>query len=338
MRSTFLASILASLTLTILAIPLLKRDVIGPVIEHDFPDPSIIKVGNTWHAFGSQSIHENTTVKTKYASSTNFVHWDFLDYYDALRTLPPWVNAADPKIWAPDVFELDDGSFMMYFAANTLTAGDGRFHCIGAARSATVKGPYDSVSDTPIVCPTEEGGAIDASAFRDADGSRYMLYKIDGNALGHGGLCNNDVLPQRDTWIVLQQVAADGITPIGEAHRILNRDDVDGPLIEGPTLVRYPGPKYVLHFSSQCYTSEHYSGSYAVSWRVDGDYQKARFPLLVSGTPRGVWGPGHADVDWDGQHMAFHGYASEASVGGRRFMYVARLSWDGEVVVVGLGL
>jgi beta-xylosidase len=337
MHPTIIFSLLSSLTLTTIAIPLLKRDVIGPVIEHDFPDPSIIKVSNTWHAFGSQSIWDNTAIRTKYASSTDFANWDFLDYYDALRTLPKWVNPVDPRIWAPDVFQLDDGSFMMYFAANTLTAGNGRFHCIGAATSKTVKGPYDSVSDVPIVCPTSEGGAIDASGFRDEDGKRYMLYKIDGNALGNGGLCNNEVLPQRDTWIVIQQVSSDdGITPIGEAHRILNRDAIDGPLIEGPTLVRYPGPKYVLHFSSNCYTSEHYSGSYAVSWRIDGDYRKAEFPLLVSGTPRDVWGPGHADVDWDGQHMAFHGYASNETVGQRRFMYVARLSWDGEVVGLGV--
>jgi len=338
MRFTFVASVLAGLTVTSLAIPLLKRDVIGPVIEHDFPDPSIIKVGNTWHAFGTQSIYDNTTIKTKYATSTDFSHWTLQDDYDALRTLPAWVDASNPKIWAPDVFELDDGSFMMYFSATTNTAGDGRFHCVGAAKADNVKGPYDSVSDSPLACPTDEGGAIDASAFRDANGTRYVLYKIDGNAIGFGGECNNAVEPQRDTWIVLQQVAADGHTLVGPAHRILNRDDIDGPLIEGPALVRYPGPKYVLHFSSQCYTSEHYSSSYAVSDTIDGGYQKAKFPLLVTGTPAGVWGPGHADVDWDGQHMAFHGYASKESVGGRRYMYVARLSWDGESETVGLGV
>ena len=341
MRFAFEASFLLGLLATSSGLPvpepnpIYKRDVIGPVIEHDFPDPSIIKVGDTWHAFGSQSIWENQGTKTQYAYSNDFTSWTFVQGYDALRNLPAWVDANDPKVWAPDVFQLDDGSYMMYFSATTKTAGNGRFHCVGAARSATIKGPYDSVSDSPLVCPTDEGGAIDASGFRDADGRRYMLYKIDGNAIGHGGDCNNGVAPLRDTWLAIREVGADGHTFVGPEHRILNRDDVDGPLIEGPALVRYPGPKYVLHFSSQCYTSSHYSGSYAVSGRIDGDYQKAKFPLLVTGTPRNVWGPGHQDVDWDGQHMAFHGYHSEEEVGRRRFMYVARVSWNGETVGLG---
>jgi beta-xylosidase len=338
MRSFFIASALAGLSVTSLAIPLFKRDVTGPVFEHDFPDPSIIRVGDTWHAFGTQSIYDNTEIKTQYATSADFTTWQLHSGHDALRNLPAWVDQSQPKIWAPDVFALDDGSFMMYFSATTNTAGNGRFHCIGAASSPNIEGPYDSVSDSPLACPTNEGGAIDASAFRDANGTRFMLYKIDGNSIGNGGRCNNDVEPQRDTWLVLQQIASNGWTLVGEGKRILNRDPIDGPLIEGPSLVRYPGPKYVLHFSSNCYTDEHYSSSYAVADSLDGNFYKAKFPLLVTGTPRDVWGPGHADVDWDGQHMAFHGYNSKKSVGGRRFMYVARLSWNGDSDTVGLGI
>lgn len=338
MRSFSVATVLAGLSVTSLAMPLLKRDVHGPVIDTDFPDPSIIKVGDTWHAFGTQSLYNYTNIKTQYATSDDFLHWNLQEGYDALRTLPSWVDASQPKVWAPDVFELDDGSFMMYFSATTNTDGDGRFHCIGAARSSNIKGPYDSVSNDPIVCPTNEGGAIDASAFRDADGTRYILYKIDGNSIGNGGACNNMDLPQRDTWLVIHQVASDGHTLVGPEHRILNRDEADGPLIEGPSLVRYPGPKYVLHFSSQCYINANYTSSYAVSDQIDGGYQKSKFPLLFSGSPPNTWGPGHGDVDWDGQHMAFHGYARPERIGNVRSMYVARLSWDGERDSVGLGL
>jgi hypothetical protein len=71
MRSFFIASALAGLSVTSLAIPLFKRDVTGPVFEHDFPDPSIIKVGDTWHAFGTQSIYDNTEIKTQYATSVD---------------------------------------------------------------------------------------------------------------------------------------------------------------------------------------------------------------------------------------------------------------------------
>lgn len=131
MRFAFKASVLLGLTTTSLALPvsnhnpISKRD-ITPVIAHDFPDPSIIRVDNTWHAFGTQSIYENKQIKTQYAYSTDFASWTFVQGYDALRTLPAWVDTSNPQVWAPDVFQLDDGSFMMYFSATTKTAGNGR--------------------------------------------------------------------------------------------------------------------------------------------------------------------------------------------------------------------
>ena len=94
----------------------------------------------------------------------------------------------------------------MYYSA-TIVA-DLRLHCVGAAKASNVLGPYVPL-DEPFVCPTEQGGAIDASGY-EADGQRYVLYKVvsqksssdfpldilltslqDGNALGNGGPCGN---------------------------------------------------------------------------------------------------------------------------------------------------
>ncbi|KAM0713552.1 hypothetical protein Q7P37_010514 [Cladosporium fusiforme] len=339
MHPMLLTSAILGLCISSLAMPLVKREVWGPVIKSDFPDPSIIRVGDTWYAFGTQSLFDFKDVRVQFATSNDFTTWSLREGYDALGSLGAWVDESNPLVWAPDVFQLDDGSFILYYSATTKTAGDGRFHCIGAARSSNVEGPYESVSDSPLVCPTDQGGAIDASAFRDIDGKRYILYKVDGNAIGNGGECNNGNDPQVPTPIYLQEVDADdGYTFIGDPKFMLDRDSRDGPLIEGPALVRESNGNYVLFFASQCYTSEHYSESYAVSATLKGDYEKARFPLLVTGTPPNVWGPGHADVDWDTQHMAFHGYASKEAVGGRRNMYVATVSYDNKEQTVSLGI
>lgn len=95
----------------------------------------------------------------------------------------------------------------MYYSA-TIVA-DLRLHCVGAAKASNVLGPYVP-QDEPFTCPTDQGGAIDASGY-EADGQRYVLYKVvsedinssdfpldvlltspqDGNALGNGGLCGN---------------------------------------------------------------------------------------------------------------------------------------------------
>lgn len=42
-----------------------------------------------------------------------------------------------------------------------------------------------------MICPLSQGGAIDASGYDD-NGQRYVVYKVDGNSIGHGGACGND--------------------------------------------------------------------------------------------------------------------------------------------------
>jgi beta-xylosidase len=90
--------------------------------------------------------------------------------------------------WAPDVIKLDDGSFMMYYSATTKQ--DTAKHCIGAAKATSVTGPYKPVSNSALICPLAQGGAIDAAAYND-NGQRYLVWKVDGNSIGNGGACGN---------------------------------------------------------------------------------------------------------------------------------------------------
>jgi len=82
-----------------------KRSVNGPVISTDFPDPSIIKVGGTWYAFGTQSIYDYKNIHIQVASSTDFNTWSLMVNHDALPNLPGWA-ANDGEVWAPDVNQL----------------------------------------------------------------------------------------------------------------------------------------------------------------------------------------------------------------------------------------
>lgn len=76
----------------------------------------------------------------------------------------------------------------MYYSATTKE--NAALHCIGVAKADTVTGPYKPVGDQPLVCPLKDGGAIDAAAYND-NGKRYLVWKVDGNAIGHGGACGN---------------------------------------------------------------------------------------------------------------------------------------------------
>jgi beta-xylosidase len=228
----------------------------------------------------------------------------------------------------------DDGSYVMYYSA-ALTQFSAH-HCIGAAFATDIEGPYVAM-DQPLVCPDPTanganlnpvitspgaGGAIDAAAFRDMDGQRYVLWKVDGNSVGSGGVCGNTNSPQRPTPIMLAPVEADGITPRGNPIQLLDRSDSDGPLIEAPNLVRTADGGYALFFSSNCYTTPGYDVAYATSKTLLGPYVKAPNPLIMTGT-QGLAAPGGASIAADGQHMVFH-----ANVGTGRGMFTTTISGD----------
>jgi beta-xylosidase len=243
--------------------------------------------------------------------------------------MAPW--AVSGAVWAPAVSRRDDGRFLMFYSAVTNTGGDGRFHCVGTAVADHPLGPYISNADEPFACPLERGGALDASYFRDGD-RHYALYKIDANAIGHGGVCGNTVEPIVSTPIVIQEVEADGTTKIGPPTEILSNSQYDGPLVEAPFMARNADGVYVLFFSSNCYTTDLYDVSYATSSSGPlGPFTKTDTPLFVKGR-QGLLGPGGGTLADDGTSWVMHGYESPERVGGRRSMYATRLALRGDQV------
>ncbi len=117
------------------------------------------------------------------------------------------------------------------------------------------------------------------------------MYKVDGNAIGHGGSCGNTVEPIVPTPIMMQQVGLDGHTKIGSPFQILDRGQYDGPLIEAPNLIKAPDGTFILFFSSNCYSTTLYDISYATSANLKGPYTKSSAPLLVTGN-YGLTAPG----------------------------------------------
>ena len=224
----------------------------------------------------------------------------------------------------------------MYYSDEIATAP--AHHCVGVATSNTITGPYTPMS-TPFACPLAQGGAIDPDGFQDPlDGSRYVVYKVDGNSIGHGGDCMNTVAPIVPTPIMLQKVAKDGITPIGAPVEILDRDDLDGPLIEAPALHRSQEGIYFLFFSSNCFSGPLYDTSYATANSIWGPYTKAEAPLFITGDGPSSYpmaGPGGADVIKDGTRIVLHSHLDNdmGFVGYTpRGMYTAKLTFSGTSV------
>ncbi|KAH6854302.1 glycoside hydrolase family 43 protein [Chaetomium sp. MPI-CAGE-AT-0009] len=326
-----------------------------PLLALNFPDPCIIQdiPSGTWYAFATGWWTPNATNTTTSTAATttsstyrniqaaSAAHptgpWTYLPSADPLPSPGNWTAGTGSQTWAPSIAQLTNSTtntttttnnnntttYVLYYAAQ-LTGNHSHLHCVGAATTTnTILGPYTPLP-SPLLCPLDRGGAIDPAAFRDpADGRRYVLYKIDGNALGGGGECNNGVAPYQSTPIVLQEVdAGDGVGLVGEGVEVLDREDVDGPLVEAPDLVRVDGDgdgdggddgggvRYVLFYSNHCWDEPEYSVHYAVAeGNISGPYVRADGALIQTGDGFNITAPGSAASG--GGWMLFHGDCPE---------------------------
>jgi len=288
---------------------------VGFAIDADFPDPDLLEVDGTFYAYATNTAGANVQV----ATSTDLVSWEQLEV-DALPTLPDW--ATPGKTWAPEVTALADGTFALYFTtAQTAPSAQ----CIGVATSADPLGPFEPVGG-PLVCPVEDGGAIDATTFLDEDGSLYLVFKNDGNCCG------------KDTWLQAAPLSADGLTLLSEPTRLIKQTETwEGNLVEAPTLVKH-GSKYVLFYSANDYGGDSYATGYATAESVLGPWTKHGDPLMTTDLSDGRYlGPGGQDViaGPDGDVIVFHSWDENYI---QRGMNVLPLTWvDDEPVVFGSG-
>ena len=272
----------------------------------------MLEVDGTYYAFATQRSDNSRNVQL--ATSTDLRTWT-VQRTDALPELPSWATSG--RTWAPDVSAVGDG-FVMYVTAHD---AESDLQCIGVATSRRPTGPFRPVAGPPLVCPRRTGGAIDPSTYVEPDGSRYLLWKNDGNCCG------------RPTWLHLQRMSANGLRTAGPPRRLVREDRPwEGELVEAPTLVRH-GPSYVLFYSANFYGGEDYATGYAVADRLTGPYRKGDEPFLTTDTT-GITGPGGQDVVTgpDGEdRIVVHGWDPAVVYRG---MYVLRLRWQDDRPVV----
>lgn len=316
--------VLFYLSLPSFSFPFSKRTIsTRPAIASNFPDPSFLEVDKTFYAFSTTNGKHNIPIATSPTFTTN---WTILQNHDALPKLPSWTTG---NIWAPSITRLPtNGLFILYFSGTSRASASK--HCVGAATSRKITGPY-SPSPTPLICDLQAGGAIDASPFLDPrSGTLYLTWKIDSNSLGGGGPCGNADSSQPTPLQIAPLNPRTGTSFLGPATTILDRTEHDGPLIEAPSLGYSAREKlYVLFFSSNCYNTEFYDTSYATAREILGPYVKAKRPLLVSGGFGGrLKSPGGAEVSADARRIVFHANREVGDVGVREM-------WVGEVRVRG---
>ena len=283
------------------------------VIDQDFPDPDLIAVDGTYYAYATNSLAANV----QYATSPDLKTWT-VSLDDVFPELPAWAETG--RTWAPDVSALPDGRYALYFTAQERESGR---QCIGVAVANAPIGPFVSDAPEPLICPVGEGGAIDASSVVDVDGSRYLVWKNDGNCCG------------LDTWLRLSTLTADGLAVVGEPVDLVKQtEEWEGDLVEAPVIVRHDD-QYALFYSANDYGGENYAMGYALASSIAGPYTKGDEPLFTTAlSGGGALGPGGQDVvaaPDGGDRIVYHSWDPAFSYRG---MIVSALEWPDGVPVV----
>jgi beta-xylosidase len=278
----------------------------NPVYNENFPDPFVLKDGDTYYAYATNGAGKQVQTLT----SKDLVHWKVGP--DALPKVGAWgYNGAT---WAPEVLRRDDGTYVLYYTSS---------QCVGRAVATKPLGPFVDESRQPLVCQRTEGGSIDASPFRDAD-MLYLVWKNDGNSIGH------------PTSIWSQRLSPDGLRLVGPRTKIEQNDAVwEAAVVEGPVLRKHDG-RYYLFYSGGDYAGADYAVGYATCRTPLGPCKDApENPILKSACKAS--GPGHnALVDVDGQTwIVYHAWLPNHA-GDKRVLWIDRLDWnDGKPRVEG---
>ncbi len=150
-------------------------------------DPSVVKYNGMYYIFGSHLAG---------ARSTDLMNWEMIgngvnksnpiidDPLEEMKEAFEW--AKTDTFWAPDVFQLEDGKFYMYYCN---CEGSSPLACLGIAVSDKIEGPYkdlgiilrSGMTDTPsengdFYDATVYPNVVDPSVYYDAEGRLWMMY------------------------------------------------------------------------------------------------------------------------------------------------------------------
>ncbi len=282
----------------------------NPVIAFDCPDPGVVALPDV-EVPGFAAVCTGGSFPVRF--SRTLVRWADTGGAILPGGKPAWA-ANGGRNWAPEIHRVGDG-YVAYFTsvngANVLS--------IGAASAAAATGPFTELG-APLV--QHPDGVIDASFFEDDDGSRWLTYKIDGNA--HG----------RATPILIRQLAEDGLSFAegSSATQILVNDSAswEGGVVEAQWMVKRDGV-YHLFYSGNVYDHRYRTGV-ARSGALLGPYEKHGAPILANNE---IWvGPGHGSLVTAGglDYFVYHawqnaGNGTHLQSGGRNVL-VDRVVWE----------
>ncbi|HWA82277.1 MAG TPA: glycoside hydrolase family 43 protein [Fimbriimonadaceae bacterium] len=231
----------------------------NPVFPGWYADPELHLFRNRYYIYPTWSDEYEKQTFFEAWSSADLVGWRnegrILDFKDV-----PW--STNRAAWAPSIAE-SGGRYYFYFSA-----GDGAG--IGVAVSDHPAGPFVDALGKPLISEYHHGAQpIDAHAFIDDDGRRYLYYGGWGHA-------------------VVVELGPDMVSLVGQVREITPEG-----YVEGPFMVKRKGTYYFM-WSEGSWGDSSYAVAYAKSSSPLGPF--VRKGRVLWGDPEVGQGAGHHSV------------------------------------------
>lgn len=270
----------------------------------DFPDPSVVRVGNIYYAFATQGVGGFPAIQR--ILSPDGVHWAPTPQPEALAALPKWAD--NSGTWSPSV-QFINGAYVMYYSVHQI----GGRHCLSVATALSPGDQFVDGTTKPLLCQAG-GETIDPSPFVGLLGERYLLWK-GPNSKGVATLFS-------------QRISANGMTLLGKPSQLMVavKKGWTAYNIEGPDMIFADG-KFFLFYSGGNYWQAGYSMGYAVCSSALGpcvNKSAAKPWLATHGNAKGPGGGSFFTGPTGAVYLAYHAWGSKLGYdnGGIRSMWI----------------
>ena len=241
----------------------------NPVFPGWYADPEVRIFNHQYWVYPTYSAAYKDQVFLDAFSSPDLVHWTkHSKILDTTRVL--WAKRA---IWAPSAIE-KNAKYYLFFGANDIQ-NDQQTGGIGIAVSDNPGGPFKDYLGHPLIDKFHNGAQpIDQFAFKDKDGTMYLIY-------GGWGHCNITRLKNDLT----------GFDPLPDGT--LFKEITPEGYVEG-SFMFYRNGKYYFMWSEGGWTGPDYSVAYAMSDSLMGPYK--RIGKILQQDPLVATGAGHHSI------------------------------------------
>ncbi|HET8855214.1 MAG TPA: glycoside hydrolase family 43 protein [Salinimicrobium sp.] len=277
----------------------------NPVIDQNFPDPTVIKAGDGfYYVYSTNSEVDGEVMNIQVKRSKDLIHWETLA--DALPEGPDW---ADRDFWAPHViYDENTKKYYLYYSGESIDEEIGK--CLGVAISDSPEGPFKDIGK-PLLCGKSFIN-IDPMPFDDpATGKKYLYW-----GSGHESIKVRELTHNRLGF----KEGSEVISLIEPVHS----DDPNNyeNLVEGAWVIK-KGEYYYLFYSGDncCGEKAHYAVMVARSKNATGPFVKFESEsgsnVILSKNEQWI-APGHNSIikDDSGNYWMFY-HAIDANQRGK---------------------